>query len=186
MNIEDETKGSKVPLATLVARAVTIASLAVSVALMKMNSAACTINSKKFIISYSEFNAYKFMLFTNFVGFAYTLLQIPFAVYYLTTGKRLSNHYRLLQFDFYGDKVISFLLAVGVGAVFGATSDLKKALNNSRNFEFFDINSDLSDYYSKFDDLYNMAYISAGFLLIGFLSSALSSIISSHALTKKA
>lgn len=44
------------------------------------------------------------------IGMAYALLQIPFAVHYLRTGKRLVDHDGLVLFECYGDKVSTFSL----------------------------------------------------------------------------
>jgi hypothetical protein len=38
------------------------------------------------------------------IGAVYTLLQLPFAIYYAIKGKRLNGCFP--EFDFYGDKVI--------------------------------------------------------------------------------
>ncbi|KAK2990331.1 hypothetical protein RJ640_003603 [Escallonia rubra] len=161
----EEPKASKLPLTTLVSRVVTLAALVVSVVILKTNN----IKSDGYrTFTYKDIYSYKYIMFAMVIGFAYTLSQTPFAVYYLMTGKRLINHYKLLQYDFYGDKVLSYLLATAVGAAFGVTADLKK---NERR--------------EKFNDYYQIVYISAGFLLIGFLSSVVSSSASSFAISKR-
>lgn len=45
------------------------------------------------------------MMSTVVIGLAYTLLQIPFAIRYVSSGKRLVDHHGLVLFEFYGDKV---------------------------------------------------------------------------------
>ncbi|KAA8529896.1 hypothetical protein F0562_034500 [Nyssa sinensis] len=123
---ELQPQASKLLVANLVARVVTLASLVVSITIMKTNNEVYEVDSRKFFINYQE--------------------------------------------------VVSFILATGVGAAFGATVDLKRRLDSSGNH---------SEHKSKFDDFFNVAYISAGFLLIGFFSSGVSSVISSLSLAKK-
>ncbi|KAK2990332.1 hypothetical protein RJ640_003604 [Escallonia rubra] len=162
----EEPKASKLPLITLVSRVVTLASLVVSVVILKTNN----IKSGGYrTFTYKEIYSYKYAMFAMVIGFAYTLSQIPFAVYYLKTGKRLINHHKLLQCDFYGDKLLSYLLATAIGAAFGVTADLKKT----------------SDSIEKLDNYFQIAYISVAFLLVGFLSSVVSSIASSFAISKR-
>ncbi|OMO96875.1 hypothetical protein COLO4_15014 [Corchorus olitorius] len=65
--------------------------------------------------------------------------------------------------------VISYVLATGSAAGFGATKDLK-ALADARGFDF--------------DDYFDKAYASASLLLLAFLCSATLSVFSSYALPK--
>lgn len=77
-------------------------------------------------------------------------------------------------------------LATGVGAAFGATIDLKKKVDQLD--DFYESNYGeiaFAGIRSKLDDFFNLAYVSAAFLLIAFLSSLASSILSSLALKKK-
>ncbi|KAI3816434.1 hypothetical protein L1987_16131 [Smallanthus sonchifolius] len=115
-------------------------------------------------------------------GFGYNLLQLPFAMYFFFTKKRLINNNVFLYFEFYGDKICLTLLATAVGSLFGATVETKKA---SSKIKAFDGGYDAKDYHSKTDDFCMMAYVSSAFLLIGFLSSMISSIMSSTALSNK-
>lgn len=73
------------------------------------------------------------------------------------------------------------LLATSTGAAFGATLQIKKDANKLETIGGYDA----SDYRSKLGDFSSMAYLSAGLLLIAFVSSAVSSIISSLALSRK-
>ncbi|KAK1416281.1 hypothetical protein QVD17_32070 [Tagetes erecta] len=77
------------------------------------------------------------------------------------------------------------LLATGVGAAFGATLDLKKNLDQLDDFLESIGQPLISRIRSKLDNFFNMAYVSAGFLLLAFLCSVASSILSSLALQKK-
>ncbi|KAL3818501.1 hypothetical protein ACJIZ3_004406 [Penstemon smallii] len=92
-------------------------------------------------------------------------LQIPFAIYDVAREKRWIRNGFLPQFDFYGDKMIAFLLASGVGFGFGVTFEFKKAFG-----DFF------SD---KANQFLNKSLISTGLLLLGFVFMALLSIFSS-------
>ncbi|CAA2995752.1 CASP 4D1 [Olea europaea subsp. europaea] len=82
--------------------------------------------------------------------------------------------------------VLLSLLATGVGAAFGATLDLKKNLDDLDDIlqENYD-NTALSLIRAKLDDFFGKAYVSAGFLLFAFITSVISSVLSSLELTKK-
>lgn len=73
------------------------------------------------------------------------------------------------------------LLATSTGAAFGATLEIKRGVDNLKTID----GKDASDYRSKMGDFSSMAYLSAGLLLIALVSSAVSSIISSLALSRK-
>ncbi|KAK3028977.1 hypothetical protein RJ639_040004 [Escallonia herrerae] len=162
----EEPKASKLPLTILVSRVVTLASLVVSVVILKTNN----IKSDGYrTFTYKEIYSYKYAMFAMLIGFAYTLSQIPFAVYYLKTGKRLINHHKLLQCDFYGDKLLSYLLATAAGAAFGVTADLKKT----------------TEIVEKLDNYFQISYISVSFLLVGFLSAVVSSMKKNGSAKKK-
>lgn len=89
--------------------------------------------------------------------------------------KILSNSFLYLQ------QLGLLLLATSTGAAFGATLEIKKCADKLKTINGYDA----SDYRSKIGDFSSMAYLSAGLLLIAFVSSAVSSIISSLALSKK-
>ena len=67
-------------------------------------------------------------------------------------------------------QVISYILATGAAAAFGATKDMKPLLSLAT------IGSD------KF---FNKGYASASLLLLGFVCTAILSVLSSYALPKK-
>nr|XP_009759519.1 PREDICTED: CASP-like protein 4D1 [Nicotiana sylvestris]XP_016443168.1 PREDICTED: CASP-like protein 4D1 [Nicotiana tabacum] len=91
-------------------------------------------------------------------GILYSLIQLPFAMYYAAKEKRLIRGQFLLVFDFYGDKVVAFFLASGVGLGFGIS------------FEFKDI---------KRGDTIERGYIASRLLLAGFVTVALLTILTS-------
>ncbi|GLT73651.1 hypothetical protein SLA2020_454940 [Shorea laevis] len=115
-------------------------------------------------IHFKDIYSYRYLLGTCVIGMAYTLLQIVFSFYHIITGNHLSSP----TFDFYGDKVISYTLATGAAAGFGATSDMRSALQGiiSRNF-------------------FNKGYVASALVLLGFVCAAFLSIFSSRALPKK-
>ncbi|KAI3730461.1 hypothetical protein L1987_61631 [Smallanthus sonchifolius] len=135
-------------------------------------------------VGFNNIYAYRYMMSAIVIGFAYTCVLVPFEIYQLAMGKSLVTGNWLSKTIFYGDKFLLSLLATGVGAAFGATFDLKRSLDQlDDSFESYGIPY-LSDYRSKLDNFFNMAYVSAGFLLIAFLTSVASSILSSLSLQK--
>ncbi|WOH07568.1 hypothetical protein DCAR_0727000 [Daucus carota subsp. sativus] len=177
----EEPKASKAPLLSLASRVVTAASLAASIIILKSAKVTFKIGGDKYQYSYNDSSTYQYVLLSMLVAFAYNLLQIPSAIYHLKTGKRLTNRYGFLLFDLYGDKLGVLLLATSTGAAFGATLEIKRSADNLETIG----GQDASDYRSKLGDFSSMAYLSAGLLLIAFISSTLSSIISSLALSRK-
>ncbi|KAH0714436.1 hypothetical protein KY284_007341 [Solanum tuberosum] len=62
--------------------------------------------------------AQHYMLFTIVIGFVHTLLQIAFTIFQLVSGQNIGGRF-WVHFEFYGDKVVSHLLATGTAASFG-------------------------------------------------------------------
>ncbi|KAI4326312.1 hypothetical protein MLD38_031638 [Melastoma candidum] len=123
-------------------------------------------------LTFKDAITYRFVLATAVVGAAYALIQMPFAVYFSCTEKRIIRHSFLQEFDFYGDKTISFLLASGVGA--GFTFGFEQKQNLKR---FNDISPDEDiDKIMKFLDT---AIVATGLLALAFLCMAVVSICSS-------
>ncbi|XWS60807.1 hypothetical protein CRYUN_Cryun07bG0069000 [Craigia yunnanensis] len=124
-------------------------------------------------VTFKNVNSYRYVLATAVVAAAYCLLQLPFAIYYACTEKRLIRGDFLPAFDFYGDKVVAFLLATGVGAGFLVTVELKEFLGDL----FKEFGADLED--SPFESFFNIGYLAAGLLAGAFLCTAVLSILSS-------
>ncbi|KAG8382652.1 hypothetical protein BUALT_Bualt05G0099600 [Buddleja alternifolia] len=156
---------SKFPVTRLTARVITLASLIVSLAVLKTNDVTF---DNGYVLTYKDFRSYKYMFYVMIIGIIYTLLQIPFAIYYMKTKKHLINHYGFLKFEFYADKLVTLFLATGAGAAFGATLDMKKYVLDSE---------------SKVQDYLTMVYIPAAFLVVGCIGCGISSVHSSLALT---
>lgn len=72
------------------------------------------------------------------------------------------------------EQVILSLLATGVGAGFGATSDLKENLDQLDRFTARIGYPVLSEIRPKGDNFFNTGFVSASLLLMGFLCSAVS------------
>lgn len=75
------------------------------------------------------------------------------------------------------------LLATVVGSLFGATVETR-----NRSLDIATVGEDgypATDYHLKVKEFCMMAYVSAAFLLIGFISSIILSIMSSKALSNK-
>ncbi|XP_059669189.1 CASP-like protein 4D1 [Cornus florida] len=148
-------------------RVVTFISLMISLIILTTNTATLYINLENIKLRFNDVYAYRYMLATIVFGIAYTLLQTAFTIFQVSMGKRLGGD-GLYQFDFFGDKVMSYILATGAAAGFGVTIDLKPFFLGSSINHFF-----------------NKASVAASLLLIVFLFTAVSSVFLSIALPKK-
>ncbi|CDO98631.1 unnamed protein product [Coffea canephora] len=162
----------------LVLRVITLLALAASVVLLVLNNCKLSDGAKIF---FADLHAYWYAVAVAGVGFIYTLIQLPFAVYHVSTEKRWIRNGCLPEFDFYGDKVISFLLASGVGVGFGVTFELKR---------YFDVVSvvavalganaaEVDEERSKASHFLDRENIATGILLVGFVTMAITSILTS-------
>ncbi|KAI4329962.1 hypothetical protein MLD38_028283 [Melastoma candidum] len=129
--------------------------------------------------TFKDVAVYRFVLATAVVGAAYALIQMPLAVYFSCTEKRIIRHSFFQEFDFYGDKIISFLLASGVGAGFAYSFEQKRNVNQLVNDLFqggvFIRNEDLD----KLKKFFDIAMVASGLLALAFLCMAIVSICSS-------
>ncbi|GMN57219.1 hypothetical protein TIFTF001_026334 [Ficus carica] len=149
-------------VANLVLRVITVVLLLISLIVISTNSKVDEINEVK--LKFQNVKAYRYMLSAIVIGTAYGLLQLAFTIHNL-----VSNGEGNLLFDFYGDKIVSYLLATGAAAGFGVTVDMKTL--------FESINYDFGNFYAK-------AYASSSLLLLAFLCTAVLSVLSSYALPK--
>ncbi|XP_022738985.1 CASP-like protein 4D1 [Durio zibethinus] len=157
-------------IATVVLRIFTILFAAGSVVVLILDKATDVDGSK---LTFKNVTAYRYVLATDVVAAAYCLLQLPFAIYYACTEKRLLRGDFLPAFDFYGDKLIAFLMATSVGAGFLVTVELKEFLGDL----FKEFGADLKD--SMFEGFFNKGYLAGGLLAGAFLCMAILSILSS-------
>ena len=80
-------------------------------------------------IKYSDIKAYRYVLAASIVVSAYSLIKIPFELYYAVTGRHSSHRKFLGRVDFVIDKLLSFYMASGVGVGYGVSTELKRYLN---------------------------------------------------------
>ncbi|KAI5670703.1 hypothetical protein M9H77_11067 [Catharanthus roseus] len=157
------------PVISLVVRVLTFICLLISLIILATNTITTSTDYGDVKIKFNDFYAYRYLLATTVIGLAYSLLQIAFAIFLVSTGNTVANG--LVLFDFYADKAASYLLATGAAASFALTHYLKNQVGTSSNKE---------------DKFLNMANAAASLCLLGFLFSAISSIFSSYALPKRA
>ncbi|TKY64870.1 CASP protein 4D1 [Spatholobus suberectus] len=117
-------------------------------------------------IGFNGVYVYRYMISTIVIGFVYNLLQMAFSIFTMVSGKRVLSSDGGYLFDFFGDKIISYLLLSGSAAGFGFTIEMSRGAPSNSFTE--------------------KANASASLLLIGFLFTALASIFTSFALPKKA
>lgn len=139
------------------------------------------------------------------IGGAYCILQLPFAIYYAVKQKRLIRNGFLPEFDFYGDKVLNFLIFVfyilknlikiilntkscvklqvicvllgtGVGVGFGVCLEFKKFFDDI----FDSVGTPKSDPTRKtYDKFFVRGIVASAILLVACLSMIIVSLISS-------
>ncbi|OWM62660.1 CASP-like protein 4D1 [Punica granatum] len=148
--------------------------LAASMALMITNKYTDSNGTKT---TFKDIIAYRYVLATAASGIAYGLLQLPFAVYYAYTEKRLLLKDYMPEFDFYGDKIISYFLASGVGAGFAVSFELKRYVD--RFFFFRGLLQLAEEDKSKADKFLDRGSIATGLIAGGFLCMAVVSVLSS-------
>ncbi|KAF2318766.1 hypothetical protein GH714_010545 [Hevea brasiliensis] len=105
---------------------------------------------------FRDVNAYRYMVVTIVIGFAYTVLPMSFTLYHIATGNKLMGDVKS-YLDFLGDQIISYILATGAAVGFGATKDMKSIFAGSGNV----------------DEFFNKGYDSASLLLLGFVCTAI-------------
>ncbi|KAK4425229.1 CASP-like protein PIMP1 [Sesamum alatum] len=98
----------------------------------------------------------------------YTDIKTAFAVFQVTTGTRFGGN-GLVYIDFYGDKVVSCILATGAAASFGMTQDFKNLLDISA---------------LGISHFINVTNAAASLCFLGFVFSLVSSVFSSFSLPK--
>ncbi|XP_050386150.1 CASP-like protein 4D1 [Argentina anserina] len=105
---------------------------------------------------------YRYMAAAVVIGLAYSILQTVIAVI------RIKGNILL---DFYGDKVVSTIIATGAVAGFVMTGELQKY-----------IGKDWTDCYHTY---FIMSHAADGLAFLGFVGAFISSIISSYALPNR-
>ncbi|XP_062157809.1 CASP-like protein 4D1 [Alnus glutinosa] len=150
-----------VATSSLVLRILTLASLLASIALLVTDKITFIDGSK---VTFKDIFAYRYVLSIASIGACYKLLQLPFDIYYATKGERLNGCF--LDFDFYGDKLISLLLATAVGAGFAVSVEFNRMVDGL-----------VGDFFDK-------GNIATFVLLVGTICMAVVSVLSSISRTK--
>ncbi|KAL4297987.1 hypothetical protein GQ457_09G029520 [Hibiscus cannabinus] len=159
-------------IVSLVLKILMFVSLLVALVVLVTDSAtiSLTVVSTNMKIHFDDVYTYRYMLASIIFGFVYSLAQTALSLYHIIKGSPLFTGDAVFVFNFYADKVISYLLATGSAAGFGATKDLKASADALGL-------TDLDGYFDK-------GFASASLLLLAFLCAALLSIFSSYALPK--
>ncbi|CAG7874162.1 unnamed protein product [Brassica rapa] len=152
-------------------RVLTVVFLVITVIILSTNSV--TIDSQGTVLKYyfKDVYAYRYMFSAAIIGLVYAVVQLFFTISELATRIKNPINYQL---DFYGDKIISYLLATGSAAGFGVSKDLKDALLAL-------VALDSTDPVDKF---FSRGYASASMLLFAFVCLAVLSVFSSYAISK--
>ncbi|KAI4352074.1 hypothetical protein L6164_006360 [Bauhinia variegata] len=162
-----------VAVSMFVLRIITLAASAATVALLVTNNVEFEDGEK---IKFKDVIAYRFVLSVAVIAAAYTLVQLPLASFYALKQKRLIRNAHLSEFDFYGDKVISLLLASGVGAGIAVSYEFKKVVNEVLGESGVRKSDDARSTFNKFVD---MGIIASSVLALALLCMALVSVLSS-------
>ncbi|XP_055818322.1 uncharacterized protein LOC129887299 [Solanum dulcamara] len=157
------SSSNKIPLIVVIATVVTLASLLIS-SFVVYNNEVSYLND---VINYKVFDTYGFVFGVMITGICYTILLIPFVGYYLIAKKQLIDHNMFHLFQLIGDKVMFGLLATAAGASLGATVELQKVT-------FIEGTAG-----AKMHSYFALMYVPNAFLVVGLVSSLISSILSS-------
>ncbi|KAK9186846.1 hypothetical protein WN944_018235 [Citrus x changshan-huyou] len=160
-------------IAALFLRVLTFVCLLVSLILLTTNKIEEDIDFETiFKVRFNDIYGYRYLLATTVLGMAYTLLQIAFTLFSISTGNRIISGDGSFTFDFYGDKVTSYQLATGSAAAFAVTKELKRS-------------EPIEGVEDSIDKFLNKGYACASLALIGFVCTAMLSVFSSYSLPKK-
>ncbi|PON88713.1 CASP-like protein 4D [Trema orientale] len=161
----------KLAIATGALRIVTVVLLSVSFTVLNnhvLGTPYYRISDPGKILQFRGTAGYQYMVATIFVGLGYSAVQIVLSIYLLIRKNKDAN--KLFLFQFYGDKVISYLLISGAIGGYITANDKR---------DFFDKS------YDQIDSALNYSNTSASLLLLGFVCSAISSVLSSYTLPKR-
>ncbi|GAA0164040.1 hypothetical protein LIER_39708 [Lithospermum erythrorhizon] len=137
-------------------------------------------------VKFTHVIAFRYILASGAVGLLYALIQIPFAFYHAYTQKRWIRDGYLHEFDFYGDKIVSMLLATGVGVGFGASAELKRLVDGIYVLiQLLKIPGfDVDEWRSNTNKFLNQGILSTGLLLGAFTCMLALTILTSKARSK--
>ncbi|KAK4279891.1 hypothetical protein QN277_011594 [Acacia crassicarpa] len=143
-----------------------IISVFLLIALVLISITSQTVGGAKF--KFTQVYSFRYMLAVIVIGLVYSLIQTSLAIFSMVSGDDVFKGKIANIFNFYADKIISYLLATGAAAGLGASEDLHRIFDAT-------LNLNLDDFFAK-------ANTSASFLFIAFICSAIASIYSSYEL----
>ncbi|KAL8159623.1 hypothetical protein V2J09_001160 [Rumex salicifolius] len=115
------------PIRIIVTRSYTILVLIISLVLlltMKGSVKVVEEGKKNKSIELWSLASQRYVVMAIIIGSASNILQLGLVIYFMITGKDMAvNNYKIF-FDYYADKVLSLLLAAGVGAQLASTFDI--------------------------------------------------------------
>ncbi|KAJ4826050.1 hypothetical protein Tsubulata_039487 [Turnera subulata] len=133
-------------------------------------------------VTFNDVTTYRYVFYAALIGACYAFLQLPFAVYLATKGKRICWP----EFDFYGDKkntktklqVISYLLATATGAGLAFSCEFKSFLD--KLFELItNEEADVGEARHQYDNFLSRGIIASSVLCLGFVCMVILSAFSS-------
>ncbi|XP_054804526.1 CASP-like protein 4D1 [Prosopis cineraria] len=145
-----------------------LTSVCLLIALIIIAVTSQTVGGAKF--KFDDVHSFRYMLAIIVIGFVYTLMQASISIFSIVSRDSQFKGNSVYIFNFYADKVISYLLMSGAAAGFGASQDVHRIFDDT-------LNLNLDDFFAK-------ANASASLLLIAFLCSAIASIFSSYELPR--
>ena len=129
---------------------------------------------------YSDINSYRYVLAASIVVSAYSLIQLPFELYFAVAGKRSFGKKFFGRLDFFADKLLSFYLASGVGIGYGVSTELKSYLNGFVDTIETTAGIDtFEELRTKSITFFDRGYLATHPLLAGFGTMAILTIITS-------
>ncbi|CAL9236192.1 unnamed protein product [Arabidopsis halleri] len=156
----------------LLLRVLTAAFLVITVVLISTNTVTLEGLRTSIKMHFNDVYAYRYMMSAAAIGLLYAVVQLFLTISQFATG---ITHPLSYQFNFYGDKIISYILATGSAAGFGVSKDLKDTYLALIELESTD----------PVDRFFSKGYASASLLLFAFVSLAVLSVFSSLALSKR-
>ncbi|CAI0400036.1 unnamed protein product [Linum tenue] len=171
----------------MVLRLSTLFILAASVLVLVFNTVKVSVDFRNFTldefnptkITFKDLITLKYLLAVAIIGALYTVCQLPFAIYHVATGKRLSRNDCMPEFNFYGDELVSYLLATGIGAGFLVCADLKVNLDKMMKALEDAHEAGLRDSRESYDKFLNMGILATALLFLAFVCMAVLSVLSS-------
>ncbi|CAN0902177.1 CASP-like protein 4D1 [Linum grandiflorum] len=165
----------------LVLRLSTVLMMVAAAMVLVFDTAVVQLDLRNFVINttkltFKDLITFKYLLGVAVVVVVYTIVQIPFSIHHLATGKRLAC---FPEFDFYADQIVSYLLATAVGAGFLVCAELKTNLNKMLKSLEESNTQGLGDSKEKYDRFINHGFLASALVLFAFICMAVVSVLSS-------